>query len=219
MRKHGLFLAILVVLPAVAAFSTATTVPMIGHKVLAALNGSQEAAPSLDGGPVASPDGLLNAGNLTVAVVITETIGGARNFRAHLSGEEEVPPVDSKSRGVAIFKGVDSQELEFQLVVANISNVTQAHIHCGSAGVNGPVVVFLYDDQAAFRNHLLIREVLTELDVIPTPPSTECPNGVADFADLIAKMRSGETYVNVHTEANPGGEIRGQIVPMGPPSP
>ena len=31
------------------------------------------------------------------------------------------------------------------------------------------------------------------------------------IADLVAKMQSGETYVNVHTEANPNGEIRGQI--------
>jgi hypothetical protein len=47
--------------------------------------------------------------------------------------------------------------------------------------------------------------------VIPRPDSPECPGGLANFEELIAKMRSGNTYANVHTIVNPGGEVRGQI--------
>jgi len=47
--------------------------------------------------------------------------------------------------------------------------------------------------------------------VIPLPPSAACPGGVANFADLIAKMQTGGAYVNAHTTGHPAGEIRGQI--------
>jgi hypothetical protein len=48
-------------------------------------------------------------------------------------------------------------------------------------------------------------------DVIAAPDSAACPGGVASLADLILKIQSGETYVNVHTLAHPGGEIRGPL--------
>jgi len=51
----------------------------------------------------------------------------------------------------------------------------------------------------------------TSANVIARPDSPECPGGIANFEQLIAKMRAGETYTNVHTmPAFPGGEIRGQ---------
>jgi len=47
--------------------------------------------------------------------------------------------------------------------------------------------------------------------VIPLADSANCPGGIADLQELLAQMRAGQTYVNVHTLANPGGEIRGQV--------
>lgn len=58
-----------------------------------------------------------------------------------------MPPVDTRARGQAIFQlSADGTELTFRLMAANIQNVTQAHIHVGAVGVNGPVVVWLYPE-------------------------------------------------------------------------
>jgi CHRD domain. len=67
------------------------------------------------------------------------------NFVAVLSGSEEVPPVPTRARGVALFEvAPDGSAIHYKLIVANIHNVFMAHIHLGARGVNGPVVVFLF---------------------------------------------------------------------------
>jgi hypothetical protein len=136
-----------------------------------------------------------------------------RNFVASLSGQAEVPAVSTLARGQAIFHlSKDGTELGFKLIVANIQNVTQAHIHCGGPDVNGPVVAFLYGlGPTVSVNGILSQGTLTAASVIPRPDSPACPGGVANFDDVLAKMRSGQAYVNVHTVQNPGGEVRGQI--------
>ena len=143
----------------------------------------------------------------------------ARNFIAHLSGDEEVPPVETLAQGQAIFHlNEDDAALSYRLIVANIENVSVAHIHCGAAGVNGPVVVFLFGPAtpAVTVNGILAEGIITDDDIIERPDSVQCPGGVADFDELVAKMRSGDAYVNVHTTAHPGGEMRGQIDVAGP---
>jgi len=143
----------------------------------------------------------------------TAMAGSNRNFRAHLQGRAELPPVDTNAQGQAIFQlNKDGNELSFKLIVANIDEVAQAHIHCGAADVNGPVVAFLYGfGPVVSPDGILNQGTLMNADVIPRPDSAECPGGVADFEDLIEKIQDGETYVNVHTVVNPGGEVRGQI--------
>lgn len=156
---------------------------------------------------------------LLILLAVFVTTGAAsmsdqRNFVAPLSGRAEVPPNDSQGTGVAKFKlSEDGTELSYKLIVANIDNVTQAHIHCGAEGVNGPVVAFLFGFAAGgvTLNGVLAEGTITAADVIPRPDSPACPGGVADFDDLLAKMRSGDAYVNVHTIELPPGEIRGQI--------
>jgi hypothetical protein len=139
--------------------------------------------------------------------------GENRNFVAPLSGGQEVPPVDTNATGVAKFKlNKAGDELGFKVNVANIEDVTQAHIHCGPAGVNGPVVAFLYGfGPTVSPNGTLAEGTITDADIIPRPDSPACPGGVADLDDLIDKMNTGGAYANVHTVANPGSEIRGQI--------
>jgi hypothetical protein len=73
--------------------------------------------------------------------------GEAHNHRTHLTGDNERPvPNDSQAQGQAIFQASeDGSQIQFKLIVANIENVTQAHIHCcanteGTAGI----VVWLY---------------------------------------------------------------------------
>lgn len=149
-----------------------------------------------------------------LAMVGSVAAGDNRNFVAHLSGGGEVPSNDSLAQGQAIFHlSADGSALEYKLIVANLDSITQAHIHCGAEGVNGPIVVFLFPLTPAgvSVNGILAEGTIRPGDIIPRPDSAACPGGIATFDDLIAKMQSGGAYVNAHTTALPGGEIRGQI--------
>jgi hypothetical protein len=140
------------------------------------------------------------------------------NFVATLSGGEEVPARDTAARGVATFKlRGEGSALLFKLNVANIDNVFMAHIHCGAVGVNGPIGVTLFMEAPAGGpvNGTLAEGTITAPDL-----GNAC--GWTDLAAVLAAMRSGATYVNVHTNDGvappntgpgdfPGGEIRGQI--------
>lgn len=148
-------------------------------------------------------------------LLLTGTVAAQpRNYRAHLSGGEEVPPVAVRSQGQAVFQlNKDGTALSYKLIVANISGITQAHIHCGAAGTNGPVVAFLFGlvPAGGAFNGVLQSGVITADNVIARPDSAACPGGVANFAEMMAKIESGDAYVNVHTSAFPAGQIRGQI--------
>jgi hypothetical protein len=140
--------------------------------------------------------------------------GPVANFVTPLKGREEVPPVDTKATGLAKFQlSKDGTQLDYKLIASNIEGVTQAHIHCGSPGVIGPIVVFLFgfDPVGVDPNGILAQGTITPGDVIPLPDSVECPGGIADFEELIERLETGGAYVNVHTFVNPGGEIRGHI--------
>jgi len=150
---------------------------------------------------------------LALAVALPAAANSSLNFRAHLAGRNEVPAVNTRAQGQAIVQiSRDESSIDFKLIAANIEDVTQAHIHCGAAGVNGPVVAFLYGfGPVVSPDGVLSQGTLTAADVIPRPDSDACPGGLADFADLVARIRAGDAYVNVHTLDNPGGEIRGQL--------
>jgi hypothetical protein len=145
-------------------------------------------------------------------------VGTPATHVAPLSGAEEVPLNDSKARGIGMVKlSADGESLSYKLNVANIQNVTQAHIHLAAVGVNGPIVAWLYP---------------------PAPPATLIPgrtdgelaSGIITAANLVGPLagqplsalvdaiRSGNAYVNVHTSQFPPGEIRGQLS-QGPPGP
>jgi len=140
--------------------------------------------------------------------------GPNKNFVSPLWGSQEVPAVDTNTVGVATFKlNADETEMSFKLIVAQGVLVTQSHIHCGPPGVNGPVVVFLFGPTPAGTNisGVLNQGVITAANVIARPDSPACPGGIADLGDVLEKIRTGGAYANVHTIANPGGEIRGEI--------
>ncbi len=158
-------------------------------------------------------DDLSNTAN-ELAVGNTISAEMKKVFTAHLSGDNEVPPVDSKGQGQAIFTlSEDGTELHYKLIVANTKNVTQAHIHCGEAGINGPVVVFLFGFVAGgvTQNGILAEGTITSANIIPRGSSAACMGGLATFENLVERLRNGSVYVNAHTVAFEGGEIRGQI--------
>lgn len=140
--------------------------------------------------------------------------GVQRTFTARLTGDQELAEVETDGSGQAILKlSKDGLSLSYKIVVNNVDNITQAHIHCGGPEDNGPVVAFLFGfiDGGVTQNGVLTEGTITAADVIARPDSEECMGGVASFAQLVEKLKSGLAYVNVHTVDYPGGEIRGQI--------
>ncbi|HYI22357.1 MAG TPA: CHRD domain-containing protein [Candidatus Limnocylindrales bacterium] len=157
---------------------------------------------------------MLALALLVLVVSPAAAAGPDNNFAAPLRGNEEVPAVETHAVGVATFKLNRAEtEMQFKLNVANGEGITQAHIHCGPPGVNGPVVVFLFGlvPTGVDNNGTLNEGVITNANVIPRPDSAACPGGVANLGDVVAKMRTGGAYANVHTLDFPGGEIRGGI--------
>ncbi len=127
-------------------------------------------------------------------------------FSAHLTGDQEVPATTTEAVGQAIFQlSKDRSELSYKLIVANIENVRAAHIHVAPAGSNGGVAVGLYLGPTipGRTDGILAEGIITSANVGALAGSS--------LSGLIAKMVDGETYVNVHTDQYPGGEIRGQI--------
>jgi hypothetical protein len=135
--------------------------------------------------------------------------GVNRNFVAPMDGRQENPPVDSNATGVAKFNVErDGAAVGFKLIVANIDNVFAAHIHCGPAGVNGPVGVTLF--AVPPPNLGAVNGILAQGTITAPDPGNGC--GWSDVDALVAAMEAGVAYVNVHTmPGTPTGEIRGQI--------
>lgn len=133
-------------------------------------------------------------------------------LRAGLDGAQEVPPVVTAATGAATFVlNAEATEIAFALDVAGLSGaVTAAHIHLGAPGVNGGILFPLavgpgadFTGGTGSGGHV---GTLTSADFTPT-------GDVATFEQALEAILAGRTYVNVHTAANPPGEIRGQIGP------
>ena len=155
---------------------------------------------------------LFTVSLLLVTILAVAAFAQPQNFRAHLTGDEEVPPVETLATGQTVFQlSRDGSELHYRLIVANIENVAQAHIHVGAPGVNGPVVAWLYPEEGpppqlipGRFDGVLATGTITADDLVG-------PLEGATMEELVAEIAAGNTYVNVHTSQFPGGEIRGQI--------
>jgi hypothetical protein len=129
-----------------------------------------------------------------------------RSFSTKLTGVEEVPPVDTKAEGKAKFKFNSSlTALDFEIEVCHIENIRFSHIHLGKKGTNGPVVTFLRGDKAVGQvEGLYAKGRLCDEDLIGLMLG-------GDLHILREAFRTGNAYVNLHTDKHPPGEIRGQL--------
>lgn len=167
---------------------------------------------------------------LTSGVVQAQDDDDDFNFLAYLSGAQEVVPPDSpatpspgvSTQGAGVFAMrafPDLSAANFRLAVRNMTGVTQAHLHCGRAGQNGPVVVPLMqpNDQGADMSGVLGQGRITNEHIVESASGCEQIIGrpVRNIASLVAAAFEGLIYANVHTVANPAGEIRGQVIPTG----
>lgn len=129
----------------------------------------------------------------------TTRFTGGLNPRNEVTGEA----VDSRGRGQAFALSRQGSQISIRILTSRLTGqATMVHLHNAADGVNGPVVVNLTD--SIRRNR--ISQVITAEDVVGPLAEGEDP-----FLALLNEMAAGNIYVNVHTEANPGGEIRGQL--------
>ncbi|MEW5990363.1 MAG: CHRD domain-containing protein [Chloroflexota bacterium] len=125
-----------------------------------------------------------------------------------LDGDQEVPAVTTAASGSGwVVISTDGSTITYFVEYSGLSGAAAAaHIHLGEAGANGGVLLPL----SASASPML--GTLDAADLTPT-------GSVTDFAGAVAAIEAGSTYINVHTAANPGGEIRGQIGGLPAPAP
>jgi hypothetical protein len=148
---------------------------------------------------------------LVMVVVITSgltnSVGAQEQlFSASLSGQEEVPPTSSHATGTVELTVIGAN-VGYRVVASDIQGVTAGHIHSGKQGENGPVVVTLFSNDSPTNEVLETGSITTD--------KLEGPMTGKQLTDLVTAMTNGDTYVNIHTEQNPNGEIRGQISSVG----
>jgi hypothetical protein len=155
----------------------------------------------------------LGAGGVAIAT----SSGGP--IEEQLTGYEEVPALSSPGVGefhAFINRGTD--QIRYRLDYRGLeSPVTQAHIHFENRTNNGAIVVFLCSNlgngpagtQACPAGGGTVRGIITPADV----GDGAAAQGIAagEFDEFVRAVRAGSTYVNVHTEGRPSGEVRAQI--------
>jgi hypothetical protein len=160
---------------------------------------------------------------VTTAIVLAD--GGFKSIREVLTGFKEVPVISTTGHGEFRARiSDDESQITYELTYADIEggSVTQAHIHFGPPNNTGNISVWLCANPALLPSTAVI------------PPGTQaCPavagtisgtitagnvvgpaiQGISagELDELIAAIRAGKTYVNVHSQTFPGGEIRSQI--------
>ena len=148
----------------------------------------------------------LALGGSSVACGSGASTGGLdadRVYSISLTPGAEIPaPKPTTASGAALILAYPDK-IDFQLQASNITAITMAHIHSGAPGVAGPIVVTLFQPASPTGpiNGLFASGSLS---------SGSLPQGVT-VASLTSLLAGGNAYVNVHTSANPTGEIRGQI--------
>jgi glucose/arabinose dehydrogenase len=134
---------------------------------------------------------------------------GGDEFAAELTGGAEVPAVATEASAFAKLELQSDGSLSYSLWAGQaIRQVTAAHIHLGGYGQNGPVAAFLFSTatpQDFQAGQLIASGSLTDAAVIARPGFEPT------IASLAERLRQGRGYVNVHTTAHPGGEVRGQL--------
>jgi len=133
-------------------------------------------------------------------------------FRAHMIGFNEAPSLNTPGHADLALTVTDTT-IAFTLTYADLTGPpAAAHIHVGQIGVNGGVSVFFCGGggkpACPASNSGTVTGTIAAADVVgPTAQGFT----VGNITPVIAALKAGVTYANMHTPAFPGGEIRGQI--------
>ena len=156
-----------------------------------------------------------------VLVALTvSTAARAEDIRATLTGYKEVPVVSTVASGE--FRGMihhGDQSIDYELTYSGLQGtVLQSHIHVAQLSVNGSIVIWLCGtttNPGPAGTHTCpqsgtISGTITAANVVAGATASQ-QLAAGELAEVIAAMRAGATYANIHTNLSPGGEIRGQI--------
>jgi hypothetical protein len=140
---------------------------------------------------------MASATAMVLLAAACSSIGGmggggiTEKTSAALTGAQEVPPVSTAASGRSTISVAADQSVSGAVIVTGMEP-TAAHIHQGAMGMNGPVIVPL----------------------AKTAPMTfSVPAGAKLTEAQYAALKEGKLYVNVHSAAHPGGEVRVQLAP------
>jgi hypothetical protein len=152
---------------------------------------------------------VLSMALLAAIIAASPVFATGRSFHAFLGGFEEVPSV--LTNGSGFFHATVNRDgsISYFLKVRDLSSTfAQAHIHFGQKDVNGGVMVFLCGGPSVPCAEE-VRGTLSAASVVGAATAQGVATG--DIDAVIETLRSGNTYVNVHTANFPAGEIRGQV--------
>ena len=130
---------------------------------------------------------------IAFALAACASMGDSDSIALRMTGAEEVPPVSTSASGTGTIRVADDRSVSGSFKLQDAAQILVAHIHTGPAGQNGPIIIPL-------------RKVAdNEWVVTPGAKLTE---------EQYAAYKQGRLYVNFHSAAHKGGEIRAQIKPQ-----
>ena len=131
---------------------------------------------------------------------------GVQSFSAALSGSAN----KSNSTGTAKFLVNDNNsQISYWINVTGIKKINQAHVHNGTTGQDGDIVVSLLSNSKSAKGNATPPKIGFNGNI--TKGDLRGPMQGKDISDLITLMGNGSAYVNIHTDKYPKGAIRGQI--------
>ncbi len=133
---------------------------------------------------------LIAVALLTLSACAGMGGGSGKSVGVRLTGAEEVPPVSASGSGTGNITVNDDGTVSGSVTTTGVQG-TMAHIHQGAKGQNGPVIVPLAKNGDTYT----------------------VPSGAKLTDAQMQAFKAGNLYVNVHTAANKGGEVRGQLQP------
>jgi hypothetical protein len=146
--------------------------------------------------------------SISVAVILANQANAQQQigYIAILNGKNEVPShTDVTATGMAGFIVNNAKtKIWYQIEAEGLKKVTQAHIHSGKSGENGPIVATLFKGNKDSVNGALVQGSITA-------DKLEGPLKGKSISDLVNLIEKSSAYVNIHTQSFPDGEIRGQI--------
>lgn len=166
---------------------------------------------------VLGPDVNTTTGRI-YKIVSAANVSQQTSFSANLTGAPWTSRVNSSvtyatntsAQGMATFEVINNTAIRYTLTVSNIENLTMSHIHLDNGSVVGPIMDWLYPQNRTPQlisgrfSGVLAQGNITAADFVG-------PLAGQSMGDLIAMIRAGRTYVEVHSVQNPQGEIRGYI--------
>ena len=154
---------------------------------------------------------VMTTVGIVALLAATSAVQADQKVKASLNGYNEVPAVSTTGSG-EFTATLHEDSVDWTLTYQDLEGTvtTAAHIHLGQKDDNGGVSVFFCGTATTpcTPGSGSFSGTFTAADVLGPTGQGIAP---AELAELIAAMRAGETYVNVHTNKHPGGEIRGQV--------